>query len=324
MLWRRRAWRGSAVRWAERRLAERRIQLTGRPDQFHIRPWSTVILLPTDSGPVFFKATLPPLRFEAGLTAAIAVWAPNEVANPLAIDARRGWLLLEDGGQRLREIIAKDRAVGHWQRILPHYAELQLAMASHVRHALKLGTPDRRAVALVTRYRRLLDESSLVRTRLREGVTRPQAKALSELAREVGVWTEELGIVPETIQHDDLHDGQVFVKDGRYRVLDWGDACVSHPFFSMSVVERSVAYRFDLKPGSKVIARLRDIYLEPFTAFASPARLRAIYPLAIRLGWISRALSWATLIPYLSRAEKRKERGDVPRSLGRFLDPRSP
>jgi len=129
--------------------------------------------------------------------------------------------------------------------------------------------------------------------------------------------------VPDTIQHDDLHDGQVFVKDGRYRILDWGDACVSHPFLSMSVVERSVAYTLGLKPGSRELVRLRDIYLEPFTAFASAAKLRAIYPIAIRLGWISRALSWAALVRYLSTNEKRKERGDVPRSLGRFLDPTS-
>jgi hypothetical protein len=113
------------------------------------------------------------------------------------------------------------------------------------------------------------------------------------------------------------------VKDGRYRILDWGDACISHPFLSMSVVERSVAYTLKLKPGSREIARLRDIYLEPFTTFASASQLRAIYPIAIRLGWISRALSWATLVPYLSQTEKRKERGDVPRSLGRFLDPTS-
>ena len=76
-----------------------------------------------------------------------------------------------------------------------------------------------------------------------------------------------------------------------------------------------------LKPGSSEITRLRDVYLESFTTFASAEKLRAIYPIAIRLGWISRALSWATLVPYLSQAEKRKERGDVPRSLGRFLDP---
>ena len=41
--------------------------------------------------------------------------------------------------------------------------------------------------------------------------------------------------IPETIQHDDLHDGQIFVRDDRYLLLDWGDACVSHPFFTLAV-----------------------------------------------------------------------------------------
>jgi hypothetical protein len=263
----------------------------------------------------------PPLRFEAGLTAALAAWTPDDVGVPLAADPRRGWLLLEDGGERLRDVLAKDRDIGHWHRILPQYAELQLALAAHARQALKLGTPDRRAKALATHYAQLLKQPSLVRPGLKEGVTIVQDRTLRELGPRVRMWTAEIGVVPDTVQHDDLHDGQIFVKDRRYRILDWGDSCVSHPFLSMSVVERTVAHSFGLRPGSREIARLRDIYLEPFTPFASAHRLRAIYPIAIRLGWISRALSWATLVPYLSQAERRKERGDVPRSLGRFLDP---
>jgi hypothetical protein len=269
---------------------------------------------------MFFKAVWRPLRFEAGLTAAIATWAPDDVGIPLAVDQRRGWMLLEDAGQRLREILAKDRDVRHWHRILPKYAELQLAVAPHVRQALRLGTPDRRARALARQYAALLERPSL-RVGLKEGLTNAQQKELKNLVPRIRAWTDELSLVPETVQHDDLHDGQVFVKDGRNRVLDWGDACVSHPFLSMSVVERSVAYTLKLKPGSREITRLRDVYLEPFTIFASAEKLRAIYPIAVRLGWISRALSWATLVPYLSPTEKRKERGDVPRSLGRFLDP---
>jgi hypothetical protein len=323
MQWRGRAWGAGAIRWAARRLAVRDIVVTGKPGQFHVRTWSTVIRLPTERGAVFFKAVWRPLRFEAGLTAAIATWAPDDVGIPLAVDQRRGWMLLEDGGQRLREILAKDRDIGHWHRILPQYAELQLAVAPHARRALNLGTPDRRARALATKYARLLQQPSLLRAGLKEGVTQSQDGALKDLVPQVRKWTGELSIVPETIQHDDLHDGQVFVKDGRYRILDWGDSCVSHPFLSMSVVERSVAYTLKLKPGSREIARLRDIYLEPFTIYASAEKLRAIYPIAIRLAWISRALSWATLVPHLSPTEKRRERGDVPRSLGRFLDPRA-
>ena len=323
MVWRRPAWRDRALGWAERRLAERDIAVIGPPRQVHVRTWSTVFRLRTDRGAMFFKAVWPPLRFEPGLTAAIATWAPDDVGLVLAVDPRRGWLLLEDGGERLREVLAKDRDVRHWHRVLRRYAELQIALAPHARHALTLGTPDRRALALATKYAGLLERSSLVRVGLKEGLTKAQGSALRELVPQVRRWGLEMTIVPVTIQHDDLHDGQVFVKDGRYRILDWGDSCVSHPFFSMSVVERSVAYTLKLKPGSREIARLRDIYLEPFTSFATMKQLRAIYPIAIRLGWISRALSWATLVPYLSEREKRKERGDVPRSLGRFLDPTS-
>jgi Ser/Thr protein kinase RdoA (MazF antagonist) len=31
-------------------------------------------------------------------------------------------------------------------------------------------------------------------------------------------------VVDRTLQHDDLHDGNVFVRDGRYLFFDWGTA----------------------------------------------------------------------------------------------------
>ena len=73
--------------------------------------------------------------------------------------------------------------------------------------------------------------------------------------------------VPQTIQHDDLHDGQVFVRDGRYLFFDWGDSCVSHPFFSMSVtLEGQLAWGLDDVEGSEDIAPYRDAYVEPSSA----------------------------------------------------------
>jgi len=98
--------------------------------------------------------------------------------------------------------------------------------------------------------------------------------------------------VPETIQHDDLHDGQVFVRDGRYLFFDWGDACVSHPFFSMSVtLEGGLAWGLDDVGGSEDIAPYRDAYLEPFSGFGRQAELQVAHGIALRLGWICRALN---------------------------------
>lgn len=72
MLWRRRAWRAKALNWAKLSLVERGIAVTGRPTDFRVRPWATVIPLPTDRGIVYFKATWPPQRHEAGTSAALA------------------------------------------------------------------------------------------------------------------------------------------------------------------------------------------------------------------------------------------------------------
>src|SRR3954454_20441382 len=70
--------------------------------------------------------------------------------------------------------------------------------------------------------------------------------------------------IPETIQHDDLHDGQVFLQDGRYRFSDWGDSCVSHPFHSLTVTLRATAAKLALEPGVGEVLRMRDAYLESY------------------------------------------------------------
>jgi aminoglycoside phosphotransferase (APT) family kinase protein len=96
--------------------------------------------------------------------------------------------------------------------------------------------------------------------------------------------------LPDTIQHDDLHDGQVFVRDGRYFVFDWGDSCVSHPFLSLTVTLRSVAWRLELEPGGPELRRLRDAYLEPF------GRGPEIADVAYAVGTVARAIAWKRMV----------------------------
>ena len=98
--------------------------------------------------------------------------------------------------------------------------------------------------------------------------------------------------IAETIQHDDLNDAAVYARDGRYVILDWGDACVSHPFFSMSVtLEGVIAWGPDDVEGSVDIAPFRDAYLTPFAGGRAGEDLRAVFELAVRLGWACRAVN---------------------------------
>ena len=112
--------------------------------------------------------------------------------------------------------------------------------------------------------------------------------------RSVGEMCDQLAEygLPETIQHDDFHDGQVFVLNGQYQLLDWGDACVSHPFFTLSVtLEGTLAWGLDDIQGTVDVAPFRDAYLEPFAPLAEGADLNAACSIALRLGWVCRAVN---------------------------------
>ena len=101
--------------------------------------------------------------------------------------------------------------------------------------------------------------------------------------------------IAETIQHDDLHDGAVYVRDGRYAILDWGDACVSHPFFSMSVtLEGVISWGREDVQNSVDTGPYRDAYLAPFAAGRDMSGLLEAFELALRLGWVCRAVNGHT------------------------------
>jgi aminoglycoside phosphotransferase (APT) family kinase protein len=70
--------------------------------------------------------------------------------------------------------------------------------------------------------------------------------------------------IPDTIQHDDLHMNNVYVRDQVVRVLDWGDSCISHPFASLVVTFRFLEERNGLDRKDRWFVRLRDAYLEPW------------------------------------------------------------
>ncbi len=75
-------------------------------------------------------------------------------------------------------------------------------------------------------------------------------------------------------------------------VFDFGDAVVGHPFTSLLAALRSAAHHLDLAPGSPGLTRLRDAYLEPWTAEHTRADLDRAVELAVRVGTVSRADAW--------------------------------
>jgi hypothetical protein len=245
---------------------------TGEPDLFRDRPWSTVARIPTAAGSVYFKENRGETRYEAALLPALATWVPDRVLTPIAADVRRGWTLLPDGGPILRD--QTSGGIEHWLRLLPEHARLQRDLAPRVDELLALGVPDHRPVALPANLDRL-----------------PASPALDEARPALATLNETLvqGPIPLSLQHDDLHDANVFT-DGR--VFDWGDASVGHPFGVLLVTLRVAADQFKVPDDDPLVVRLLDAYLEPWSDLADRRALLAQVGAAVQLAKVGRSLSW--------------------------------
>jgi hypothetical protein len=280
------AWLEESRAWIDAELARHGLSVAGTVEQPHVRPWSTVLRIPTPAGDVWFKACMPAVAYEVGVLQVLVARRPECLARLLAADAGRGWMLQADGGTRLRELLGEHPGFSRWEAVLPLYADLQLAVAADRDELLAAGAPDRRLAGLPALYEDLLARQ---RTLSADELTR-----LRELTPTVAQLCDELGAygLPETIQHDDLHDGNVFVSDGAYVFFDWGDSCVTHPFFTLHVTMRVLAHNLGVEDEAPELERYRDAYLEPWTTLRPRADLlRALEPADLLAG-IARALAW--------------------------------
>jgi Phosphotransferase enzyme family len=185
-------------------------------------PWSTVWRLAVGRDVLWLKHCKDDWAFEPRLTAALASRWPDRVPEVVAHDAERSWLLTRDAGRQLLDDPEP------WPEVMRLYAELQQGEVGHADEHVAAGVPDLRLAALPERYAQLLEEVDDERL----GRFEPRfAELCAELAARG---------VPETIQHDDLHQFNIYVRDGRPRILDWGDSSVGHPYFSLVATLRHV------------------------------------------------------------------------------------
>ncbi len=198
-----------------------------------LKSWciSSVLRVHTTSRPVFFKASLElPLFVNEGVVmAGLAQLYPDYIPAPLAVNAARNWMLLEDLGKPIRRDAPFELKAGLFQAM----AEMQIDSSQRLDSLLRMGCIDRRIPWLQAHLDWLLaDEITLskITPSEREELRRALPR-LQELLTEL----DSLPI-PAALVHGDLHPGNVAVQDGKIQIFDWTDASISHPFFDLDVI----------------------------------------------------------------------------------------
>ncbi len=282
---RRDAWLAEAGDWAA--AAAPSVLLAFEP--LKARPWSFVARVRLAGGVAWFKACGPAARHEVALLRHLAARA-DCTAHLLAADERRHWMLIADAGEPLRDAGTRETRLAGWLQLLPRYAGLQRACLDDVDTLLDLGLPDRRPACLSALLADLLArpaEWSIA------SAGAPVAPALCEralhLLPELDRHAARLACAPfaAALDHGDLHAGNVMAHAGETRLVDWGDACVTHPFCSLAVTLPRVLAEWDAQAHPRVAHALREAYLEPWQALSTPAALRRDFHAAL---WIGRAV----------------------------------
>ncbi|MEP6639136.1 MAG: phosphotransferase [Chloroflexota bacterium] len=275
--------------------------VTGPPDQRHVRPGSTAMWIPTDRGAVWFKASGPGAAHEGPLLEVFRRRGVAYVLLPLAIHPTQPWLLLEDGGTTMRGTRPDgtgDHDLAAWERILREYAALQRSLEGldAVADMLAAGAPDGRPDRLADELERLLDDDrpwSRVLPDERDVADRARARlrATIDLIRARATDLAASGIAA-TVQHDDLHDGNILVGSAGDRFFDWGDAIVANPFGTLTTTFNSIAHKTGMSLEDPAFVRLRDVYLEAWSGVLAAADLLDVTALARDLACIGKSLAW--------------------------------
>ena len=291
--WRDPAWRAEVDAWVTDRTTEAGLRRNVDGEQ-RAHPWSTVIRIGTDTGPLWFKANGLGMHHEARLYQVLQRRCAGHVLAPLALDGDRGWLLLPDGGRTLRQVEGASTDLALWERMLVEYAQLQRSLEPYVDELFDAGVPDARPETLPAIRDALLDDPELLMLGEPDGLTEAELDDARAYAQEYAELCGRLDSfrIASSLQHDDLHDNNVFapsVHGGPLRVFDWGDAVVGHPFGTLLVTLRVVSDLAGLDPGATELLRLRDAYLEVWTADHNRGGLVEAARLAVRVDGVSRA-----------------------------------
>lgn len=219
--------------WVAGIVRSHRIELTGPSSQYNAGPSFSLIRFETSGPAVWFKAVGEPNQREFPLTLQLVHLFPRYLPELVATRPEwNGWISLEVNGMNL----ADTGEIALWEKAAAALATLQIASVRKIRSILGAGAHDLRVERLSAQLHPFLSVVTQLmqqQTKVPPQVLSPeQLDLLEERIGDALAWLEELEI-PEVLGHTDLNPGNIVVSSDRCVFIDWAEAHVGHPFFSL-------------------------------------------------------------------------------------------
>ncbi|MET1035981.1 MAG: hypothetical protein ABWX68_12175 [Arthrobacter sp.] len=315
--WETERWRAAAHAWISGVLASYGLGRAGPAEPRGTHLWSTEIAVPTDHGPLVFRANCPGQLAEAAVASAAAALAPAQLVMPLAVDAPRGWMLSPDYGQALRPLPAADER--SWTRLVRDFARVQLDLLPFGDELFDAGLLQLDPAWLPAHVE---DQVALHASlppghplRLAEGDAAELRSGMAEVRRMCAFLAA--GPVPLSLDHHDLRRGAALVPTAAgepLRFTGLGGAYWAHPFSSLGVPVREMCKELSTTPADPRVARVVAAYLERWGEYGTVDELRPYVEPAVRLGRLQEHDTWMRILAGAADA-------DVARYARRALRP---
>ena len=228
----------------------------------------------------YFKASPTFFSKEAAVTAAVAERFPEVSPGLVAVDRTRGWMLMEDLGDRT---IGDVDGADIWHEAMRALASIHIGFAEDHRSLDRLGLERRSISDINSTFRRWICDSHglglhYVAERTQSALARLEPHI--ELVDQLCHFVESIGL-PQTLAHGDLDAGNVFVREGVPAIMDWSDVSISSPLFDPALIPQVT--------GNPILARA---YLDEWTEFASMERLEDAFEAARPIAALERAFHY--------------------------------
>lgn len=277
--------------WVKKSLNELGYGLDSEPEMVRDMPWSQVSRLYTPEGIIYLKISAEPFSNEANLLNYLSKIGVESIPEIIAKNIEKRCFLMKEAGKTLRESLKLNYDLALPSQALTTYSNLQIQCIPKVSTLLDIGVNDWRLNKLPSLYLSFIENTDLL---LEDGLSKSDLQALNDFYPKFLSLCESLSSfgMPETLEHGDFQDNNILIHGNKIIVHDFGDASITHPFFSLASFLNSAQRHHGIQENDERYLYLYNHYMKPWNASVPQKTCLNAFKIANRIGHFVFALSF--------------------------------
>ena len=210
--------------------------------------YSVVYKIETSQGIVYLKQVPHPLFLELHLLQLLHDSQCENIPEVLGDSSKLNCFLTTSCGEMsLRHLFHGKINFDILKQGISNYTNIQRQLENQIEQLITIGIPDWRLQKLPELYKKLIHNERLL---IEDGLTKKEIQQLHSLSNACVELAEKISQynIPDTIDHRDFHENNMLLdeKTGAINIIDWGEAVITHPFFSLNTCLWNLTYFYKI------------------------------------------------------------------------------